>query len=101
MGSLRSRGTKPGAAAPSTSTPSGLLPLGTLSAGTDAQEVEDALSRAAAGEDDLDEIGRRIERVELDFEQWEILYRLFLQVRLRRTSRGADALVSEEEVVVS
>lgn len=66
-----------------------------------AQEEEDALARAAGGEGDLDEIGRRIERIELDFEQWEILYRLFLQVRLRRSSREADALVSEEEVVAS
>ena len=63
----------------------------------DAQEIEDALARAARGEADLDAIGRRIADSELDFEQWEILYRLFLQVRLRLSPLETDALMPDLE----
>ncbi|HEV2011439.1 MAG TPA: hypothetical protein VGS17_10500 [Candidatus Limnocylindria bacterium] len=62
----------------------------------EAQEIEDALARAARGEADLDAIARRIADIELDFEQWEILYRLLLQVRLRRSPLDTDAIVPEE-----
>lgn len=56
----------------------------------EAQELEDALSRAARGEEDLAAIARRIETVVLDHEEWEILYRLLLQVRLDALVLAAD-----------
>jgi len=52
----------------------------------EAQELEDALACAARGEEDIDAIARRIDAAALDHEQWEILYRLQLQVRLRRAA---------------
>jgi hypothetical protein len=61
-----------------------------------AQDIEDALARAARGEDDLDRIARHIADTELDFEQWEILYRLLLQVRLRTSRLETDALVPDD-----
>jgi hypothetical protein len=64
----------------------------------EAQRLEDRLARAARGEDDLDEIGRRIEALTIDHEQWEVLYRLFLQVRLRISPVETDALVPEVEM---
>ena len=63
----------------------------------EAQEIEDALARAARGDGDLDAIAQRIETVALDHEQWEILYRLLLQVRLRTTPLASDALVADRE----
>lgn len=65
----------------------------------EAQEIEDALARAARGEEDLDAITRRIASIALDREQWEILYRLLLQVRLRTTPLASDALADEREPV--
>lgn len=65
----------------------------------EAQVLEDEIARAARGEADLTDIGRRIEGAELAFEEWEILYRLLLQVRLRTRSLENDALVPEEEPV--
>jgi hypothetical protein len=67
----------------------------------EAQEIEDALARAARGEGDLDAIARRIADTELDFEQWEILYRLLLQVRLRTNPLETDAVVPDEEPIPS
>jgi hypothetical protein len=64
-----------------------------------AQEIEDALARAARGEADLDAIARRIADTELDFEQWEILYRLLLQVRLRTSPLETDAIVPTAEPI--
>ena len=64
-----------------------------------AQEIEDALARAARGDGDLDAIARRIADTELDFEQWEILYRLLLQVRLRTNPLDTDAVVRDEEPI--
>jgi hypothetical protein len=61
----------------------------------DAQRIEDDLLRAARGEADVDPIGRRIEQLTVEHEQWEILYRLFLQVRLRRSPLESDALIPE------
>jgi hypothetical protein len=63
----------------------------------EAQLLEDRLARAAKGEDDLDDIGRAITELAIDHEQWEILYRLFLQVRLRTSPVETDALVPEED----
>jgi hypothetical protein len=62
----------------------------------EAQRLEDELARASRGEADLGAIGRALEVVDVDFEEWEILYRLWLQVRLRRTPLASDALVAEE-----
>jgi hypothetical protein len=59
----------------------------------EAQEIEDALARAARGDGELEPIARRIATIELDYEQWEILYRLLLQVRLRTSPVETDALV--------
>lgn len=67
----------------------------------DAQEIEDALARAARGDGDLEAIARRVAEAELDFEQWEILYRLLLQVRLRTSPLDTDALVPEAEPIPS
>jgi hypothetical protein len=58
----------------------------------EAQEIEDALARAARGDGELGPIARRIATIELDYEQWEILYRLLLQVRLRTSPVETDAL---------
>lgn len=63
----------------------------------EAQELEDALARAARGEEELDAVARRIEAAALDHEQWEILYRLLLQVRLRRMPLGSDAVAPDRE----
>ena len=63
----------------------------------EAQDIEDALARAARGEAELDAIARRIAAAELDFEQWEILYRLLLQVRLRTSVLESDAILPDEE----
>ena len=65
----------------------------------EAQDIEDALARAARGEGDLDVIARRIADTELDFEQWEILYRLLLQVRLRTNPFETHAVVPDDEPV--
>jgi hypothetical protein len=58
----------------------------------EAQSLEDRLAKAARGEDDLDEIGAELKRAELAFEEWEILYRLLLQVRLRVSPTETDAM---------
>ena len=63
----------------------------------EAQKIEDRLARAARGEEDLAPIGRRLEDLELDYDQWEVLYRLLLQVRLRRSPLESDAVAPELE----
>ena len=63
----------------------------------EAQAVEDRLMKAARGEDDLDAIGTELNERDFDFEEWEILYRLLLQVRLRVSSTGTDAVEIAEE----
>jgi hypothetical protein len=65
----------------------------------EAQALEDALARAARGDADLDVIGRGIAATELDFEQWEILYRLLLQVRLRTSPLETDAIEPNAEPI--
>lgn len=57
----------------------------------EAQALEDRLVKAARGEDGLDEIGAELKRRDLAFEEWEILYRLLLQVRLRLSPTETDA----------
>jgi hypothetical protein len=63
----------------------------------DAQAVEDRLMKAARGEDDLEAIGAELNDRDFDFEEWEILYRLLLQVRLRVSATGTDAVESAAE----
>jgi hypothetical protein len=50
----------------------------------EAHEIEDALMASAEGRAELDVIGARLDKLDLPFEEWEILYRMLLQVRLRR-----------------
>jgi hypothetical protein len=63
----------------------------------EAQAIEDRLMKAARGEDDLDQIGAALNERDYDFEEWEVLYRLLLQVRLRVSATETDALESAEE----
>ena len=63
----------------------------------EAQAIEDRLIKAARGEDDLDAIGTELNERDFAFEEWEILYRLFLQVRLRVSTTGTDALETADE----
>jgi hypothetical protein len=63
----------------------------------EAQGIEDRLMKAARGENDLDAIGTELNERDFDFEEWEILYRLLLQVRLRVSATGTDAVESAEE----
>jgi len=63
----------------------------------EAQAIEDRLMKAARGEDDLEAIGAELNDRDFDFEEWEILYRLLLQVRLRVSATGTDAVDSAEE----
>jgi hypothetical protein len=63
----------------------------------EAQAIEDRLIEAARGEDDLDAIGTELNGRDFDFEEWEILYRLLLQVRLRVSATGTDAVESADE----
>ena len=50
----------------------------------EAHEIEDALMASAEGRADLGVIGARLDKLDIPFEEWEILYRMLLQVRLRR-----------------
>src|SRR5207245_3771106 len=63
----------------------------------EAQQLEDELARAARGEADLDDVARRVEEAQVDFEEWEILYRLLLQVRLRTSGLESDAVVPQND----
>ena len=63
----------------------------------EAQAAEDRLMEAARGADDLDAIGTELNERDFDFEEWEILYRLLLQVRLRVSATGTDAIEGSEE----
>ena len=63
----------------------------------DAQAIEDRLIKAARGEEDLDAIGTVLNERDFDFEEWEILYRLLLQVRLRVSATGTDAVETAAE----
>lgn len=61
----------------------------------ESQEIEDALLSADRGSASVDAIGRQLATIELSFEEWEILYRILLQVRLRRSPIGTDAVGHE------
>jgi hypothetical protein len=63
----------------------------------EAQELEDRLVKAARGEDDLDAIGKALKDRDLAYEEWEILYRLLLQVKLRVSVTDTDAMESRDE----
>jgi hypothetical protein len=63
----------------------------------EAQELEDRLVKASRGEDDLDAIGGELKERDLAFEEWEILYRLLLQVKLRVSLTETDAMERDEE----
>ena len=62
----------------------------------ESHEIEDALARAAEGEADLRAIGGRLEESDVPFEEWELLYRMLMQVRLRRAKvNGGDSMKVE------
>ena len=56
----------------------------------ESQEIEDALMRAADGKTSVEMIARQLATIEIPYEEWEILYRILLQVRLRRNPIGTD-----------
>jgi hypothetical protein len=58
----------------------------------ESQDIEDALMRADRGEVSVDMIARQLATIDLPFEEWEILYRILLQVRLRRDPMGTDTV---------
>ena len=58
----------------------------------ESQQIEDALMRADRGEISVEPIARQLATVDLSFEEWEILYRILLQARLRRSPSGTDAV---------
>ena len=61
----------------------------------EAHEMEDALTSAADGKTDVGAIGARLHDLDIPFEEWEILYRMLLQVRLRRAKvAGGDEVRS-------
>ena len=51
-----------------------------------AQELEDELMEASRSRADLDDLGEKIVHADLDHEEWDILYRVFLQVQVRRSA---------------
>jgi hypothetical protein len=61
----------------------------------ESQEIEDALMRADRGEISVETIARQLTTIELAFEEWEVLYRILLQVRLRRSPIGTDSVGRE------
>jgi hypothetical protein len=63
----------------------------------EAQVFEDRLARAGSG--DLEGIGADLKKAELDYEEWEILYRLLLQVRLRLSPTETDEVDERDESV--
>lgn len=61
----------------------------------EAHKIEDALAAAADGRALLTPIGKMLEEADIPFEEWEVLYRVLLQVRLRRARVvGGDAVVA-------
>ena len=65
----------------------------------EAQVFEDRLARSARGDGELETIGADLKRADLDFEEWEILYRLLLQVRLRVSPTESDEVDVRDEPV--
>jgi hypothetical protein len=63
----------------------------------EAHELEDALLEASRGRGDVAAIGSRLDKVDLPYEEWEVLYRMLLQVRLRRAHvAGGDSVRPEQ-----
>ena len=62
----------------------------------ESQQIEDALMRADQGDASVESIARHLSTIELPFEEWEILYRILLQVRLRRNPIGTDTVGHEQ-----
>lgn len=59
----------------------------------EAHAIEDALAAAADGRALLTPIGKMLDDANIPFEEWEVLYRVLLQVRLRRAKVvGGDAV---------
>jgi hypothetical protein len=56
----------------------------------ESQEIEDALMRADQKKTSVETIARQLATIEIPYEEWEILYRILLQVRLRRDPIGTD-----------
>ena len=63
----------------------------------EAQTFEDRLAKAARHEDDIELIGAALKSFDLEFEEWEILYRILLQVRLRLSPVESDGVDATEE----
>jgi hypothetical protein len=63
----------------------------------EAQTLEDRLVKASRGEDDLEAIGKELKERDLAYEEWEILYRLLMQVKLRVSLTETDAIESSDE----
>jgi hypothetical protein len=63
----------------------------------EAQTLEDRLVKASRGEDDLEAIGKELTERDLAYEEWEILYRLLMQVKLRVSLTETDAMESRDE----
>jgi hypothetical protein len=61
----------------------------------EAQQIEDALMRADKGAVSVETIARQLATIDLPYEEWEILYRILLQVRLRRNPIGTDTVGHE------
>lgn len=61
----------------------------------ESQRIEDALMRAAQGTVSVEPIARQLATIDLSYEEWEVLYRILLQVRLRRSPTGTDAVGRE------
>ncbi|MFN2521121.1 MAG: hypothetical protein ABR525_08760 [Candidatus Limnocylindria bacterium] len=53
-----------------------------------AQELEDELAAASESGVDLDALGEKIVHADLEHDEWDILYRVFLQVQVRRNAGG-------------
>jgi hypothetical protein len=59
----------------------------------EAHDIEDELLDASQAKGDPVAIGEHLDKAEVPFEEWEILYRMLLQVRLRRARvSGGDAV---------
>jgi hypothetical protein len=61
----------------------------------ESQEIEDALMRADQGNVSVETIARQLGTIDVSYEEWEVLYRILLQVRLRRSPIGTDTVGRE------
>jgi hypothetical protein len=65
----------------------------------EAHDIEDDLLASSQGQVDVAPIGDRLRDADVPFEEWEILYRIFMQVRLRVSAVETDAMEPERETV--